>query len=130
VPALWEAREAQDAKKLRNAVRQQNPRSTASSSTTTPVTPPRHSQKKVHISRKVTINLISPEISTLEDEWDTAAENSPGKEEKEEDYIDIEDTLTSLSPVNCRKTRGDLKNKPPVVSRSGGVIGVVDEDKI
>jgi len=111
-------------------VRQQNPRSTASSSTTTPVTPPRHGQKKVHISRKVTINLISPEVSTLEDKWDTAAENSPGKEEKEEDYIDIEDTLTSLSPVNSRKTRGDLKNKPPVVSRSGGVIGVVDEDKI
>jgi len=47
-----------------------------------------------------------------------AAENSPVEEEKEEDYIDIEDIFASLSPVNSRKTGGNLKNKPPVVGRS------------
>jgi len=66
----------------------------------------------------VTIDLISPDASFPESGQDIAAENSPVEEEKEEDYINIEDILTSLSPVNSRKTGGNLKNKPPVVSRS------------
>jgi len=76
------------------------------------------------------VDLISPEDSASEDEWDTAAENSPGEEEKKEEYVDIEDILASPSPVESRKTGGNLKNKPPVVTRSGRVVKVVDKDKI
>jgi len=82
VTALQEAREARDVKKSKNAARQQKLHSTAVSSTTTPVTPPRRGQKKVRISRKVTVDLISPEASSSEDAWDTTAENSLAEEEK------------------------------------------------
>jgi len=99
------------------------------SSTATLVTHPRSGRKEVCISAKVTIDLINPDSSFSESGQDIAAENSPVEEEKEEEYIDIEDILASLSPVNSRKTGGNLKNKPPVVSRLGRVIKVVDKEK-
>jgi len=48
------------------------------------------------------IDLISPDASFSESGQDIAAENSP-VEEKEEDYINIEDIFASLSPVNSSK---------------------------
>jgi len=58
------------------------------------------------------------------------AESSPVEEEKEEDYIDIGEILVLLSPANSRKTGGNLKNKSPVVSRSGRIIRVVDIESV
>jgi len=90
----------ENAKKSKNAARQQKSHSTALSFTTTPVIPPRRGQKKVHIPRKVIVDLISPEANSSEDAWDTAAENSPAEEEKKRGHIDIEDTIASPSPVD------------------------------
>jgi hypothetical protein len=57
------------------------------------------------------MDLISPGTSSSEDAWDIAAENSPIEEEKEEEYIDIEDILAppSLYSVESRKTGRKLK---------------------
>jgi len=80
------------------------------------------------MSTKVTVDLISPDVSSLEDAWDITAESSPIEEEKEEDYIDIEDILVPLSPANNRNTRGNLKKQ----TSSGikvRVITVVNKEK-
>jgi hypothetical protein len=63
-------------------------------------------QKRVRVSENASVNLLSPEDTLSEDDWDTEAENLNEAEEAKEDYIDIEDILAPLTPTRVQR-RGD-----------------------
>jgi len=72
------------------------------------------------------VRLLSPETDFSEDAWNIAAENSSVKQEKEEEYIDIEDILAPPAPVESSKTGGKLKNK----LKGGSVKSLLEIEKM
>jgi hypothetical protein len=127
---LREEREGRDAQKQARIPRSRQQPSTVSSSSTVPVTPSKRSQKRVLISKKVTVNLVDPENAFLEDGWDTDREIEAEKEASEEEFIDIEDILALPTPTARGKNGKDVNSRPPVITRSGRVVKVVDKDNL
>jgi hypothetical protein len=127
---LREEREGRDAQKQARIPRSRQQPSTVSSSSTVPVTPSKRSQKRVRISKKVTVNLVDPENAFLEDGWDTDREIEAEKEASEEEFIDIEDILALPTPTARGKNGKDVDSRPPVITRSGRVVKVVDKDNL
>jgi hypothetical protein len=101
---------------LKNRQSRQQP-SIASPSSTMPVIPSKCSQKRVRPPKKVTVNPVSPENTSLEDGWDTDLEVVAEKEAPEKEFIDIEDILALPTPTEREKKGKHVESKSPVITR-------------
>jgi hypothetical protein len=119
---------ARDTEKQKKVLRQQKPRSATPSSSTVPATPAKRSQKSVHISEIVTVNLVSPEGSSRENGCGTDSEEALENEKPEEEFIDINEILGPQIATSDKIKGKEVENKPRVVTRSGRVVKVVDKD--
>jgi hypothetical protein len=88
-----------------------------------PVTPSKRSQKRICISKKVTVILVSPEDTSSEYDWGTDLEIVAEKRLQEE-YIDIKDILALPTPKEREKRGKRVGGGTLVITRSGRAVSI------